>query len=61
VDKYYNPANFTPPLPQTRVLDASVNPVAWTPFFTQNPYKPLPDAGIIERRRFYYGVRAVLG
>ena len=30
VDNYYNPANF-----KQKVLDKSVDPVAWVPFFTQ--------------------------
>ena len=51
VDKYYNPKNFTPALPQQNVLDESISPIAWVPFWTQNPYKPLPDNQTRELRR----------
>lgn len=54
VDKYYNPANFTPPLPVSKVLDKSVDPIAWVPFFTHSPYVPLEDDRIRELRRHYY-------
>jgi len=54
VSQHYNPANFTPAMPQQRVLDQSINPVAWTPFWTQDPYTPLDVNATVERRRFYY-------
>ena len=54
VDKYYNPKNFTPALPQQKVLDESISPIAWVPFFTKDPYTPLSDNKTRELRRHYY-------
>ena len=45
---------FTPRMPNATVLDASVDPVAWTPFFTQSPAAPLSPNATLELRRYYY-------
>ena len=55
MDQYYNRANFTPELPRQRILDESIDPIAWTPFFTSKPNQPLPENKTRELRRFYYG------
>ena len=54
ITEHYHPESFTPNMPQNRVLDPSVNPVAWVPFFTHNPYTPLAVNETLELRRYYY-------
>lgn len=36
------------------MLHESVDPIAWTPFFTSRPSVPLTDNHTQELRRFYY-------
>eukprot|EP01047_Picozoa_sp_COSAG01_P018383 COSAG01_NODE_993_length_12256_cov_6.798964_17_plen_501_part_00 len=55
VRDHYNPETFTPNMPQNRVLDASVHPIAWVPFFgSSNPWVPQDVDTTVELRRFYY-------
>ena len=54
IREHYHPDSFTPALPQNRVLDPSVNPVAWVPFFDHNPYTPRSVNETLELRRYYY-------
>ena len=41
-------------LPRSKTLDKSINPIAWTPFYTASPYQPLSDDRTITLRRHYY-------
>ena len=50
----YPRGDFTPRMPNATVLDASVDPVAWTPFFTVHPNTPLSPNATLELRRYYY-------
>lgn len=54
IREHYHPDNFTPNMPQNRVLDPSVHPVAWVPFFSHNPYTPQSVNETLELRRYYY-------
>ena len=54
IREHYHPDKFTPNMPQNRVLDDSVNPVAWVPFFSHNPYTPQSVNETPELRRYYY-------
>ena len=39
-------------MPQNRVLDPSIHPVAWVPFFNQNPYTPESVNQTLTLRRY---------
>ena len=54
LDEHYPRGEFTPRLPVQRVLHKSVDPIAWTPFFTSQPSVPLTDNHTQELRRYYY-------
>jgi hypothetical protein len=41
-------------LPKQKILDKSINSIAWVPFFTHNPYEPLPDNETKQLRLHYY-------
>ena len=50
----YPRGTFTPRMPNATVLDASVPPMSWTPFFTAAPDTPLSRNATLELRRYYY-------
>ena len=54
LELYYPRDSFTPSMPAATVLDASVPPLAWTPFFTNRPDTPLSENATLELRRYYY-------
>ena len=52
ISEHYHPDTFTPHMPQNRVLDPSIHPVAWVPFFNQNPYTPESVNQTLTLRRY---------
>jgi hypothetical protein len=54
IGEHYHPDEFTPSMPQNRVLDPSLHPVAWVPFYNRNPYVPESINQTLELRRYYY-------
>ena len=52
ISEHYHPETFTPHMPQNRVLDPSIHPVAWVPLFNQNPYTPESVNQTLTLRRY---------
>jgi arylsulfatase A-like enzyme len=54
INQFYNRASFTPRMPNATVLDASVPPMSWTPWYTASPNVSLSENATLELRRYYY-------